>query len=291
MNTCLLRRNFTVSFYAELYKRKFEHVFERHLCIFTVAHYGAPVSIPVFQIHRNASVSCDIIVKESVVLLFRRCNCMPELITLDMDHPAIQYLCKKDKRLAKVINMVGPISYTPHDENPYAFLIHEIIEQMLSVKAGRKIYSRLEDLCDGEVSPERINSLSDDEIHGIGTSSSKVKCIRCMTNAVLCGDLDFDKFYDLSDEKVMHHLTRIHGIGKWTAKMYLLFVLERQDILPVEDGAFLQTYRWVYKTNDCSEKAVYKKCKKWKPYSSIASRYFYRALDAGMTKKEFHLFL
>ena len=56
------------------------------------------------------------------------------------------------------------------------------------------------------------------------------------------------------------------------------------------DGAFLQVYRWMYKTQNCSEKAVTAKCKKWKPYSSVASRFCYKALDAGMTKEEFHLF-
>lgn len=215
---------------------------------------------------------------------------MSEIITLDMNTPSVQYLCKKDRRLAKVISMVGPITYEPHDEDPYSFLVHEIIEQMLSVKAGQKIYGRLDDLCDGKVTPERITALSDDEIRGTGTSSSKVRCIRSVTEAVLYGDLDFDKMDMLSDEEVICTLTKLHGIGNWTAKMFLIFVLNRPDILPVEDGAFLQTYRWVYKTNDCIEKAVSKKCRKWKPYSSIASRFFYRALDAGLTKKEFHLF-
>lgn len=215
---------------------------------------------------------------------------MPNVVTLDMNTPSVQYLCSKDKRLAKVISMVGSISYVPHEEDTYAFLIHEIIEQMLSVKAGQKIYGRLEDLCDGKVTPERIAALNDDEIRGTGTSSSKVRCIRSVTEAVLCGDLDFDKMDTLSDEEVICALTKLHGIGNWTAKMFLIFVLNRPDVLPVEDGAFLQTYRRVYKTDDCSEKAVSKKCRKWKPYSSIASRFFYRALDAGLTKKEFHLF-
>lgn len=215
---------------------------------------------------------------------------MPDVVTLDMDTPSVRYLCARDKRLAKVISMVGPISYVPHEEDTYSFLIHEIIEQMLSVKAGQKIYGRLKDLCDGEVTPERITALNDDEIRGIGTSSSKVRCIRSVTEAVLCGDLDFDKMDTLSDEEVISSLTRFHGIGNWTAKMFLIFVLNRPDILPVEDGAFLQTYRWAYKTDDCREQAIYKKCRKWKPYSSIASRFFYRALDAGMTKEEFHLF-
>lgn len=65
---------------------------------------------------------------------------MPNVVTLDMDHPAVQYLCKQDKRLAKVISMVGSITYVPYDEDVYSFLVHEIIEQMLSVKAGQKIY-------------------------------------------------------------------------------------------------------------------------------------------------------
>ena len=215
---------------------------------------------------------------------------MPNVVTLDMNTPSVQYLCEKDKRLAKVISMVGPISYVPHEEDTYSFLIHEIIEQMLSVKAGQKIYGRLEGLCDGAVTPERIAAMSDDEIRGTGASSSKVKCIRNVTEAVLCGDLDFDKFETQPGEKVICVLTKLHGIGNWTAKMFLIFVLNRPDILPIEDGAFLQTYRWVYKTDDCSEKAVREKCRKWKPYSSIASRFFYRALDDGLTKKEFHLF-
>ena len=87
---------------------------------------------------------------------------MGEIITLDNNSPQIQYLCKKDKRLAKVISIVGPITYETHDEDPFEFLVHEIIEQMLSVKAGNKIFSRLVDLCDGKITPEKIALLSID---------------------------------------------------------------------------------------------------------------------------------
>lgn len=215
---------------------------------------------------------------------------MPNVVTIDMGSPSVQHLRKKDKRLAKVISMVGSISYVPHKEDAYAFLVHEIIEQMLSVKAGRKIYSRLEELCGEEISPARISALTDEQIRSTGTSNAKVEYIRNITNAVTNGTLDFSAMRQFSDEEVIASLTKIRGIGKWTAKMYLMFVLDRQDVLPFEDGAFLQVYRWMYKTQDCSEKAVTAKCKKWKPYSSIASRFCYRALDAGMTKEEFHLF-
>ena len=178
---------------------------------------------------------------------------------LYMNTPYVQYLCSKDKRLAKVISMVGPIRYVQHEEDTYAFLIHEIIEQILSAKARQKIYGCLGDLYDGKVTPELITALSDDEIRKMGTSSSKVRCIRSVTEVVLCGDLVFNKMDKLSDKEVICTLTKIHGIGNWTAKMFLIFVLNHLGILPVEDGAFLQTYRWVYKTDDCSEKAVSKK--------------------------------
>lgn len=215
---------------------------------------------------------------------------MPEAITLDMNSLPVQYLCKKDKRLAKVISMVGPITYKTHAEDPYAFLIHEIIEQMLSVKAGAKIYSRLETLCNGNISPESVNCLTDSEIKSIGTADSKVLYIRSLTNAVMNGELQFESLVNMKSEDVFKKLTSIRGIGNWTAKMYLLFVLDHPDILPFEDVAFLQTYEWMYKTKDRSRESVCKKCTKWKPYSSTAARFMYRALDMGLTKEEFHLY-
>lgn len=114
--------------------------------------------------------------------------------------------------------------------------------------------------------------------------------IRNITNAIIEGELNLDELAYMSDAEVMATLTKIRGIGNWTAKMYLIFVLNRPDIFPTEDVAFLQGYRWMYKTEDTSRQAVEQKCRKWKPYSSIASRFHYRALDAGFTKSTFHLF-
>ena len=214
---------------------------------------------------------------------------MQDLITLDMNTPSVQYLCRKDKRLARVISIVGTITYSPYTDG-YPFLVHEIIEQMLSIKVSQKIYARLEKLCDDEVSPGKIAMLSDEEIGSIGTSKPKVSYIRNLTNSIINGHLNLDDLAHKSDIEVMATLTQIRGIGSWTAKMYLIFVLNRPNVLPFEDGAFLQVYRWMYKTDDTNRKAVEQKCLKWKPYSSIAARFLYRALDAGFTKSEFHLF-
>ena len=214
---------------------------------------------------------------------------MHNIITLTPESEAIQHLCKKDKRLAKVISLVGSISYQPYVDG-YAFLVHEIIEQMLSVKAGAKIYARLEDLCNGKITVSTINSLTDEQIRSIGTSAAKVSYIRSLTQAIASGALDLALLPEMDDKSVIKQLTAIKGIGNWTAKMYLIFVLDRQDILPTEDVAFLQAYEWLYKTTDRSSTSIINKCKKWKPYSSIAARYLYRALDSGLTKTEFHLY-
>ena len=104
------------------------------------------------------------------------------------------------------------------------------------------------------------------------------------------GSLDFSAFPNMSDEKVLKELTRLRGIGTWSAKMYLIFTLDRKDVLPYEDVAFLQPYSWLYKTDDLKPASIIKRCKKWKPYSSIAARYFYYALDMGLTKQEFYLY-
>lgn len=210
-------------------------------------------------------------------------------VVLNAEHPAVRYLCEKDRRLAKVISMVGEITYKPHEDG-YAFIVHEIIEQMLSIKAGAKIYGRLEKLCDGRISADRVDTLSDEAIKCIGTANSKVTYIRGVTDAVLNGDISLDSLTEVPDEEVYKRLTALKGIGSWTAKMYLIFVLDRPDILPYEDVAFLQSYKWMYKTDDISKESVEKRCKKWKPYTSIAARYLYRALDMGLTKNEFHLF-
>ena len=206
-------------------------------------------------------------------------------VSLTMDSPPIKYLCEKDKKLKVLIEAIGPMSYELHNSDPYSFLIHEIIEQMLSKKAGQKIYERLVNLCDGKVTPEKVATLSFEEVKSIGTANSKVDYIQSVTTSILNNEIDLESLTYKSDEEVYKELTKLKGIGSWTAKMYLIFVLDRQDILPTEDVAFLQSYKWLYNARKLDKTTIERNCKKWKPYSSIASRYLYRALDDGLTKK------
>ncbi len=144
-------------------------------------------------------------------------------------------------------------------------------------------------MCNGKITPKKIIDFSVEEIKTIGTSESKAKSIKALANAVLNKDIELKKLSKKTDEEVIKKLTKIHGVGMWTAKMFLIFALDRKDILPYEDVAFLQAYCWMNKTDDRTKESVIKKCNKWRPYSSIASRFLYRALDMGFTKERFCL--
>ena len=213
---------------------------------------------------------------------------MEDAQILNNQHPAVQYLCKKDKRLAKLIDMVGEIEYRTQPDC-FARLVRSIINQMLSNKVAYVIGGRVAALCGGTITPENLLKLDREQLRGSGLSYSKADNILGIAKAASDGSLDFSNFPNMSDEEVMKELTRLRGIGTWSAKMFLIFTLNRMDVLPYEDVAFLQSYAWLYKTKDLKPASIIKRCKKWKPYSSIAARYFYYALDMGLTKKEFHL--
>lgn len=110
---------------------------------------------------------------------------------------------------------------------------------MLSTKAGMKIYSRFEELCNGNIVPKIVNELTINQIRNTGTSSNKTTYIKALTDSVLVDNINFSELSTMSDSDVINKLNSIKGIVKWTAKMHLIFVLDRQDILPTEDATFL----------------------------------------------------
>jgi DNA-3-methyladenine glycosylase II len=211
---------------------------------------------------------------------------MSKVILLSQENEAVQYLCKKDKRLAKVISMVGIITYLPY-QDAFHFIVDTIIGQMLSNKVADILSKRFIELCYGNVTPMAVNELCMESIKDIGISMKKIETIKNLAEMVCNQAMVLDRFTECSDDEVIGSLTSIKGIGFWSAKMYLIFVLNRQDVLPYEDGAFLQSYKWLYNTHITKKGNVEKRCRCWKPYSSIGARYLYRALDMGLTKEKF----
>jgi DNA-3-methyladenine glycosylase II len=211
------------------------------------------------------------------------------VVLLTRENEAVKYLCQRDKRLSRVIDLVGDYTYRPYDDS-FSFLANQIIGQMLSAKVSVKISERLEKLCNGAITPKNILEINDCDMRSTGMSLAKAHNIKNLALAVKNGEIAFEEIDQMDDSSVIRELTRLKGIGNWTAKMYLIFVLDRPDVLPYEDMAFLQSYAWMYKASDLTRKAIEKKCKKWKPYTSLGARYLYKALDLGLTKTDFHLF-
>lgn len=204
---------------------------------------------------------------------------------LTSDSPAIQHLSKADKYIARTIGHVGQISYRRHVDR-FAFILHEIIEQMLSAKAGNRIYACLRTLCTGRITPASLLKHTEEEIKGVGTARSKTRAILGIAEAVHARKLDLKAFDIQSDEEVIRNHTALRGIGPWSAKMFLIFCLDRQDIVPYEDVAFLQGLSWAYGRDIRSKDEVLSVCCKWHPYASIGARYMYYTLDMGLTKQK-----
>lgn len=211
-------------------------------------------------------------------------------ILLNQYSDSVQYLIKKDKRFGIVVNNISEISYTLNVCDPYVFLVDTIVGQMLSKKVATIICKRIHDLCNNKISPENIHKIKYEEFRNAGVSNSKIEYINNLTSAVLSNSLNLTELSQKDDEDVMLLLRNVRGIGSWSAKMFLIFVLNRPDVLPFEDGAFLQSYAWLYNTKDLKPSSIKKRCKKWSPYSSIAARFLYKALDEGLTKTPFNQF-
>lgn len=206
-----------------------------------------------------------------------------ELITYKLNSPEIQHLCEADDRLSCVIRRYGDLSYSLHADG-FAFVVETIIGQMLSNKAADIITARLYALCGGELSLSTINTLKQSEIKSIGISNQKSAYIKGFSSFMQDSPDYFDELKELDDSEIIGHLTAVRGIGRWSAKMYLIFILNRLDVLPFEDGAFIQAYKWLYTTDEVKPSSVTMRCEPWKPYSSLAARYLYRALDYGLTR-------
>lgn len=202
----------------------------------------------------------------------------------------ISYLKAKDERLAKVIDAIGDLKIHEFTDS-FRFLVYEIVGQMLSSSVRDVLISRLELLCAHDVNPQTISILRIEDLRRIGLSNSKSSFILNLSQLVLEHQLDFSSLSEMTDQEVVNYLMKVKGIGIWTSKMYLLFFLRRDDVLPVEDVAFLQAFKWLYGMKNPSRKTIEHRCKKWSPYSSLASRYMYRALDTGLTKVPINVFL
>lgn len=160
-------------------------------------------------------------------------------------------------------------------------LCEAIINQQLSEKAGATIYKRFVALFpSGKVTPELLISLSDESIRGVGTSWSKVKFLKSLAKSLLHSEINFASFDMFSDEKVIIELTKLHGIGPWTAEMFLMFSLSRPDVFSLGDVGLKRAIQQIYKLKKEPTATQLKRIsQKWSPYRTYACRILWRSLE------------
>ena len=149
-------------------------------------------------------------------------------------------LAASDPTMAALIERLGEIDLATRlrrrsEERPadaYGALLRAIVGQQLSTKAARTIYVRVLDLFDGSTpSPEQLLEASEADLRGAGLSGRKVEYVRDLASHVISGELELDRLDELSDEEVIEEIVAVRGLGRWTAEMFLIFHLERPDVL------------------------------------------------------------
>lgn len=183
------------------------------------------------------------------------------------------YLCKKDKKLAKVIDQIGFIKRET-DEDLFSSVIHHIIGQQISVKAQATIWQRMSEVF-GEVNAENILSVDISQLQSFGMTFRKAEYITDFARKVYSGEFNLQAISEMPDQEAIKQLSSLKGIGVWTAEMILLFCLQRPDIFSYNDLAIQRGLRMVYHHRKIDRKLFEKYRRRFSPYCSIASLYFW----------------
>lgn len=208
---------------------------------------------------------------------------MQKLIKLSADSEAVRKLSSADRKLAALIEQIGDLDIVLRNDY-VASVIRAIVGQQLSVKAARTIWHRVEELC-GTLSPEALIALDDEELRAAGLSRGKITYVRDFCKKVLSGEIDFATLCSREDACVIETLTRVKGIGQWTAEMFLIFSLGRPDILSVKDAGLQRAIQWLYGLEQIpTAEEMMKLGEMWKPHRSAASLYLWEALNRGLDK-------
>ncbi len=191
------------------------------------------------------------------------------------------HLSRADPVLARIIAEVGPLALQPRRER-FQALARAIIFQQLAGAAANTIYGRFVGLFPGVEfpSPEQVLAKTDAELRSVGLSAKKALYIKDLAAHIRDGKLNFHRFYRMTDDEIVEHLTQVKGIGKWTAQMFLMFNLGRPDVMPADDlgvqNAVKRHYRMRQRPN---RKRLLKHAERWRPYRTAAAWYLWRSLD------------
>jgi DNA-3-methyladenine glycosylase II len=194
---------------------------------------------------------------------------------------ACAHFTKTDPVMASLLASLGTISLPEKiTTDEYAFhLYSSIISQQLSVKAAEKILDRFISLVGDPHDTYAILNLSPDELRAVGLSYQKAGYIQSIAENIANKTVRIEHLDELSDELVIESLTKIKGVGKWTAEMFLIFTLGRSDVFSVGDLGLLRAVQRLYNVPDLRKEELLEKSLGWSPYRSIVSLALWHSLD------------
>jgi DNA-3-methyladenine glycosylase II len=197
----------------------------------------------------------------------------------------LAHLRRADPVLAGVIDAVGAKLPDARDGRPadhYGALVRAIVGQQLSTKAARSIFARLTERFQGRTpTPREVLAQDPEELRAAaGLSRAKVGYLRSLAEHALSGELELERLEELPDEQVISELVAVKGIGVWSAHMFLMFHLQRPDVLPVGDLGIRRAIELAYGLEGLPDVAMIERiAAPWRPHRTLACRYLWRSLD------------
>ena len=192
----------------------------------------------------------------------------------------LKHFDTRDPIIARVIREVGPF-LLKRNKNYFIVLCKPIISQQISTKAAESIFKRFRKIFDGKFpTPRRVLALNEAAMRGAGLSKQKTDYLKNLSGKFLDKTIRPQRLVYLSNEELIQQLIAVHGIGRWTAEMFMIFSLNRLDILPIGDLGFRLALKNLYNMKSLpSVKKMKGLGKKWHPYETIATWYAWRTQD------------
>jgi len=184
---------------------------------------------------------------------------------------ACEKLAENDSDLALIFETYGTPPLWAREAS-FATLIHIILEQQVSLASADAAFNKLKDKL-GEITPENVLRLSDEELKACYFSRQKTVYARALAQAVLDGSLNLKALENLPDSEAKAELKKIKGVGEWTSDIYLLMALLRADVMPKGDLALHVAYKKLKKLESAPHSDEFQRiAEQWKPYRAAAAR-------------------
>lgn len=199
-----------------------------------------------------------------------------------MDKIILDHFKKNDQKLYAIIIKIGKMDrHLPKTSgNYFSDLCESITNQQLSGKAAATIWGRFVGLMEkGNVTPLHVLKVPEEKIRGAGMSWAKARYVRDLALKVKSKLVKLDQLDQLSDEEVIIELVKVKGIGSWTAEMFLMFTLGRENIFSYGDLGLRNGIKKVYNLDNPTKDQIEMLAKKWSPYKTYACRILWKSLE------------